>query len=69
MSYTVQHIASLKEALASGALKVRFADGRETEFRSLKEMKEIIADAEAEIAAAAGNGPVRRTLARYDSGL
>lgn len=69
MAYTPQHIATLKEALASGALKVRFADGRETTFRSLKEMKEIIADAEAEVAAAAGNGPVRRTLARYDSGL
>lgn len=69
MAYTTQHISTLKEALASGALKVRFADGRETTFRSLREMKEIIADAEAEVATAAGSPPVRRTFARYDSGL
>lgn len=69
MAYTQQQVTQLKDALATGALKVRFADGRETTFRSLMEMKEIIADAEGELAAANGNGPVRRSLARYDSGL
>lgn len=69
MAYTVQQIANLKAALATGATKVRFADGRETTFRSLKEMKEIIADAESEIAAGNGTPPIRRSLARYSSGF
>lgn len=69
MAYTQQQVTDLKAALASGALRVRFADGRETTFRSLKEMKEIIADAESEIAAGNGTPPIRRSLARYSSGF
>ena len=69
MAYTTEQIANLKSALATGALKVRFADGRETTFRSLKEMKEIIADAEGEVGAANGNGPIRGALGRFDSGF
>lgn len=66
MAYTTNDVAALKQALASGALKVRFADGRETTFRPVREIKEIIADAEAE---AAGATRIRRTLAQYDSGV
>ncbi len=69
MGYTIEQVAQLKSTLATGALKVRFSDGRETTFRPLNEMKQIIADAEAELATANGNGPVRRTLAQYDSGV
>jgi hypothetical protein len=69
MAYTTEQIANLKAALATGALKVRFADGRETTFRSLKEMKEIISDAEGEVAAGNGEKPIRFSLARFDSGF
>lgn len=69
MAYTLDQIANLKDALASGALKVRFADGRETTFRSLKEIKQIISDAEGELATANGTPPIRRSLARFSSGF
>lgn len=35
---TQAEIDSLRTAIATGAKKVRYADGRETEFRSLSEM-------------------------------
>lgn len=53
--YTQDDLAKLKKAIASGAKKVRFGSGdsaHETEFRSLAEMKQIVADIEAEIGGA-----------------
>ena len=64
--YTAEDVATLKRAKASGALKVRFADGRETMFRSLKELDQIIADIEAELA---GHSRIRRSVTRFASGL
>lgn len=43
MAFTQADIDRLKEAIATGARKVRYADGRETEFRSLQEMKDTLA--------------------------
>jgi hypothetical protein len=49
MAYTQQEIDALKKALVSGVKKVKFSD-RETEFRDLSEMKEILKDAEDSVA-------------------
>lgn len=51
MALTQDDIETLKKAIASGALKVRYADGREVTYRSLKEMKEILEMVEAEVSA------------------
>lgn len=40
--FTTQDIADLKAAIATGATTVKFADGRETQYRSLREMREIL---------------------------
>jgi hypothetical protein len=48
MAWTQADIDRLKEAIATGARKVRYADGRETEFRSLKEMWDTLARMESE---------------------
>lgn len=45
MAYTQADIDALKKAIVSGVRKVKFSD-RETEFRDLAEMKEILRDAE-----------------------
>jgi len=42
MAFTTNDITALKAAIATGALKVRFADGREVTYRSLSEMREIL---------------------------
>jgi hypothetical protein len=42
MAYTEADLATLQRALVSGSKKVRFSDGREVEYRSLEEIKEII---------------------------
>lgn len=56
--YTVQQLQALRDALASGARRVRFGD-REIEYRSIDELKDAIAGAEVEIAKANGTPPVR----------
>lgn len=43
MAVTQQDIDALTAAIATGALRVRYADGREVTYRSLTEMKEILA--------------------------
>lgn len=53
MPYTDQQLQALRDALASGVRRVRFAD-REMEFRDVAELKQAIATAEAEIAKSAG---------------
>lgn len=42
MAFTQSDIDALKAAIATGALEVRYADGRYTRFRSLKEMRETL---------------------------
>jgi hypothetical protein len=60
MPYTAEQITAMKNALASGVLRVRFAD-REMEYRSFKEMQAIIDTAEAELAGENG-APVNRQI-------
>ncbi len=59
MPYTEQQLQALRDALASGVRKVRFAD-REMEFRDVTELKQAIATAEAELAKSAGTPIVRQ---------
>lgn len=51
MAYSQADIDRLKQMLATGTLRSRIAD-RDTTFRSLDEMRGIIADAEEELLAA-----------------
>lgn len=52
--FTVQQLAAIKLAYASGVTRVSY-DGKSTEYRSLAEMRQIIATIEAELAAQAGS--------------
>ncbi len=52
MSYTPTQLAALKAALAAGTTRVSY-DGKSVEYRSLSEIKEIIALIEAELSGAA----------------
>ena len=54
MSYTAEHLAALKAALASGALRVRSGE-QDLTYRSVAELREAIATVEAELAAGGPN--------------
>lgn len=41
MAYVQTDLDALEQAIAGGALKVRYADGREVQYRSLAEMRSI----------------------------
>jgi len=53
MPYTQSQLAALQEALASGELRVRFAD-REVTYRSVQELKDAIATVQASLEAESG---------------
>ena len=67
MSYTPTQLAALKAALAAGTTRVSY-DGKSVEYRSLSEIKEIIALIEAELSGAARTRSVR-FRSRGDKGL
>lgn len=70
MAYTQDDIDALKAAIASGALQVTFGSGpdsRTVKYRSLAEMRSILADMVAEVMP--GAAPVSRTVGSYSSGL
>ncbi|WP_022722953.1 phage head-tail joining protein [Rhodopseudomonas sp. B29] len=61
MAYTQDDIDALKAAIAAGALKTKFGSGpdaREVTYRSLAEMRSILADMLAEVSPAATFNPV-----------
>lgn len=55
MAFTSDDIDKLKEAIAGGALKVRFADGREVTYRSLAEMRQILSMMQNDVSPTSGN--------------
>ena len=65
MAYTTADLALIDQAIATGATRVRFADNRETVFRSLADLRSI----RQEIAEAVGAVPQpdrpRVTYAEY----
>ena len=53
MAYTQAQLDAIKRAYASGVTRVSY-DGNSTEYRSLADMRQIIATIEAELAAQGG---------------
>lgn len=51
MAYTQDDLAAVKAAIASGAERIRFADGREVTYRNVAELMRAKALIEAELAA------------------
>jgi len=66
--YTEQQLQALRDALANGVRRVRFAD-REMEFRDVAELKQAIAVAEAEMAKASGQPMARQIRVSTQKGL
>lgn len=54
MAFTQTDIDALKAAIATGAMRVRYADGREVEYRTLAEMREVLRMMTDEVSASAG---------------
>lgn len=48
-AYTTAQYDALKAAIATGALEVRYADGRTVKYRSLQEMQQILDSISAEL--------------------
>ncbi|WP_018261352.1 phage head-tail joining protein [Methylobacterium sp. WSM2598] len=63
MAWTTDDLDALNQAIATGASKVRFADGREVYYRSLAEMRSV----RDEVAASLGlkPEPLRTTYASF----
>lgn len=61
MAWTAEQISKLEEAIATGALTVRYAD-RLVTYRSLDEMQRLLQDMRDEV-----NGTVRTRRIRVDS--
>ena len=66
--YTDQQLQALRDALANGVRRVKFGD-REIEYRTIDELKQAIATAEAEIAKAAGAPVVRQIRISTEKGF
>ena len=49
MLYTEEQLKALRDALTSGVLRVKY-EGREITYRSLDEIRQVLAQAEAELA-------------------
>jgi hypothetical protein len=61
MAYTQDDIDALKAAIATGAQKVTFGSGpdsRTVEYRSLDQMRSILADMMAEVAPSTSRSPI-----------
>lgn len=63
MAWTEADRDALREAIALGASKVRYADGREVTFRSLDDMRSILEQIEAELA---GIRPSRTSVIAHE---
>lgn len=67
MAYTQADVTAITNAIKSGVLSVRHADGRTTTFQSLTEMRKLRQEMLDEINHAAGTRR-RRTIRLYQSG-
>jgi len=69
-TWTDADLTALDAAIATGAFKVRYADGREVTYRSLADLRSIRDEVKAALDAAfAASMKPRRTVAGYCSGL
>jgi hypothetical protein len=67
MLYTLQQYETLKAAIAQGALRVEYSD-KKVEYRSLKDMKQILRDMETELGLNANNNGGRK-FAAFNKGI
>jgi roadblock/LC7 domain-containing protein len=67
MAWTQSDVDTLKQAIATGAKRVRYADGREVEYRTLNEMERTLATMLAEVAPA--NVPPGRFVVGFRSNV
>jgi roadblock/LC7 domain-containing protein len=68
MAYTTIQRDALKQAIASGVLRVTY-DGKSVEYRSMAELKLALAEVEASLARANGKAPTRRIRIYSDKDL
>ena len=68
MPFTAEQLQALRDALANGARRVRFAD-REIEYRTVEELKAAIAAAEIDVARLSGRPVTRQIRISTDKGL
>ncbi|MCW5982438.1 MAG: hypothetical protein KIT09_30405 [Bryobacteraceae bacterium] len=66
--YTDQQLQALRDALANGVRRVRFAD-REIEYRTIDELKAAIAAAEADLAGSGGGTAIRQIRVYTEKGF
>ena len=66
--YTDQQLQALRDALANGVRRVRFGD-REIEYRTVEELKEAIAAAEADVTKKRGTPGIRQIRVQTQKGL
>lgn len=64
MAFTQSQLDAIKRAYATGVTKVSY-EGKTTEYRTLAEMRQIIATIEADLAAQAGRKQPIAGYARY----
>lgn len=69
MSYTSDQLATLKAAYASGVRRVKYADGKEVEYNTMRDMAAAIALIERDLAQQASGARVTHTTATYDRGM
>lgn len=62
--FTQADIDDLKKAIATGAMRVRYADGREVQYRTLAEMRETLVIMQADVVPTFG-GSSRGFLASF----
>lgn len=66
--YTEEQLQALQDALANGVRRVRFGD-REIEYRSVDELKQAIAAAEADVAKSSGTPVIRQIRTSTEKGF
>ena len=68
MAVTRDDVEQLEKAIRTGATKVRFADNREVTYRSLADMRSVLAQMQRELGGSAAARP-NRLVAGYLSNL
>lgn len=68
MAFSAADLATVETAIATGALRVRYADGREVTYQNAADLLRIRATILGEISAGSANRPPRSTLVRFDRG-
>jgi len=69
MAFTQSDIDTLRQAIATGARRVRYADGRDVEYRTYAEMRLVLTDMEAEVAGSAQSLGGNRVVTGVATGM